>query len=345
MKHDITRRVYTAYDNPPPPCLNGTSLPPSLLFPPAAPPTNDNAHQQPRQTSSACTSAIGGTPAPRTLPACPPRPRDLEADIKAEAAVGLEGIGAMFAQFCAGRNDDNDNSNASESVFLATVTNSDDGGLREMAVFCAGPAGQAPDVAPPALLARLVSSFLQAEGDVAEDLRIYAEALDPAAVDVVVTGRAKPSPKEREAKELTEAVADPTTADPKHEGSATPSADTAVAAATEAAATATAAATAATETPPLMDAQDGAKLLRVFCRYAACRLGRALEVASSASTSTMVAAAPERRSGATAGGQDQQPKKEEEGVEEMRHRSVARRVSPRLDECRWKWWRAAVRFS
>lgn len=291
-----------------------------------------NAQQQPRQASSACTSAISGTPGPHTLPACPPRPRDLEADIEAEAAVGLEGIGAMFAQFCASNND---NSNASESVFLATVTNSNDGGLREMAVFCAGPAGQAPDVAPPASLTRLVASFLQAEGDVAEDLRIYAEALDPAAVDVVVTGGTKPSLKKRKAKELAETVADPITPEPKHEGSETLSTNAAAATAAASAA----AAVAVMETPPPMGAQDGAKLLRVFCRYAACRLGRALEVASSASASAS-SAASEGRTNAAADGQDQQHQEEE-----MRHRAVARRLSPRLDECRWKWWRAAVRFS
>lgn len=192
--------------------------------------------------------------------------------MEAEAAVGLEGIGSLFTQFCM---NDKHSSPPSESVFLATVTNSGDGGLREMAVFCAGPAGEAPDMASPTSLARQVSSFLQAEDAVAVDLRVYAEALDPAAVDVVV-GRAKQQQR----------------------------------------------ATAASHT---LGTLDSAKLLRVFCRFAACRLGRALEVASSAAGAATLPMAAGRG-------------KQEPAV-------VAQRVTPLLDECRWKWWRAAVRFS
>ena len=211
-----------------------------------------------------------------------PQPRDAEADLEAEAKVGLEGIGELFS----GRFD----ANASESVFLATVANSGDGGLREMAVFCAGPAGGAPDEAPPALLARQVSRFLEGEAAVAHDLRVYAEALDPAAVDVVIGRRAGGSQQE----------------DEEEEGGAL--------------------------------STDAAKLLRVFCRYAACRLGRALEVASCVAA----AAAPAAGTGSD-GGVDGQGKTASQAL--SRQGSVAQRVTPRLDECRWKWWRAAVRFS
>ncbi|CAM9892132.1 unnamed protein product, partial [Scytosiphon promiscuus] len=151
---------------------------------------------------------------------------------KPRALRPRDGIGALFTQLCYPSEDDGGGSricdtNASGSVFLATVTNSGDGGLREMSVFCAGPAGRAPDAAPPSLLARQVSLFLQSEEAVAEDLKVYAEALDPAAVDVVA-GLAKPADHHQQL------------------------------------------------------STDSAKLLRVFCRYAACRLGRALEVASCA---------------------------------------------------------------
>lgn len=200
--------------------------------------------------------------------------------MKAEADVGLDGIGAFFSHFRSAASG-NDTTKASESVFLATVANSGDGGLREMAVFCAGPAGKAPDAAPAAFLVRKVSLFLQSEDAVAQDLRVYAEALDPAAVDVVVESLGSSNP--------------------------------------------------AAVTQPL--STDGAKLLRVFCRFAACRLGRALEVAS------LVAEAAEE----AAAGAGDKAAEQQQGLQ--RHGAVARRVAPQLDSCRWKWWRAAVRFS
>lgn len=206
--------------------------------------------------------------------------------MEAETKVGLEGIGALFDQFCSAEDGGSKhNTNASESVFLATVTNSGDGGLREMSVFCAGPAGKAPDEASPSSLVRQVSLFLQSEVAVAQDLRVYAEALDPAAVDVVV-GRTKQ----------------------RRQGQGQG------------------------EEQPL--STDSAKLLRVFCRYAACRLGRALEVASCAAAA---AAAPP----------SEDVDDEETAARKMllRQSSVAQRIAPRLDQCRWKWWRAAVRFS
>lgn len=206
-----------------------------------------------------------------TRVAITPRPRDLNADKEAEVAVGLKGIGELFAQLCAKAN----SGTSSDSVYLATVTNSGDSGLREIAVFCAGPAGKAPDIAPPASLARQVSSFLQAEEAIAQDLRVYAEALDPAAVDVV--GRT-----------TRQAAA---AADPRSSG-----------------------------------ARDDSKLLRVFCRYAACRLGRAHEV-----TSVAAAAVDDVQT--------------DDSLEQQSQREVAERVTPMLDDCRWKWWRAAVRFS
>lgn len=229
---------------------------------------------------------------PRTV-----RPRNVEADVEAEAKVGLEGIGALFAQLCSpAKAEEHDgvggsnvcDTNSSGSVFLATVTNSGDGGLREMAVFCAGPAGKAPDAAPPSILARQVSLFLQAEEAVAEDLKVYAEALDPAAVDVV-TSLAKPLEQQQQR----DAAAAPLST-------------------------------------------DSAKLLRVFCRYAACRLGRALEVATCVATAAAAAG-----TGSSSGRE-----REEAAQRVLRQQSaVAQRVSPRLDECRWKWWRAAVCFS
>lgn len=208
--------------------------------------------------------------------------------MEAETKVGLEGIGALFNQFCAGGL----NTNASKSVFLATVTNSGDGGLREMSVFCAGPAGKAPDEAPPAPLVRQVSRFLQSEAAVAEDLRVYAEALDPAAVDVVV-GRTKQWRQGEDEEQ---------------------------------------------ERLPL--STDGAKLLRVFCRYAACRLGRALEVASCAAAAAEEAEAPLADGSVGDFGDEKAARKML-----LRQSAVAQRITPRLDECRWKWWRAAVRFS
>ena len=211
--------------------------------------------------------------------------------MEAETKVGLEGIGALFNQFCSGEDgvggDRRLDTNASASVFLATVTDSGDSGLREMSVFCAGPAGRAPDEASPASLVRQVSWFLQTEGAVAQDLRVYAEALDPAAVDVVV-GRTKQS-RQGEGGEREQPLS-----------------------------------------------TDGAKLLRVFCRYAACRLGRALEVAScAAAAGEKVETLPADVDG------------DEKAAREMllRQSAVAQRITPRLDECRWKWWRAAVRFS
>ncbi|CAM9884951.1 unnamed protein product [Ectocarpus sp. 4 AP-2014] len=229
--------------------------------------------------------SLGGSEEPRPTPtaAVRPRPRDAQADMKAEAAVGLEGIGAFFSHCCSAASG-NDTTRASESVFLATVANSGDGGLREMAVFCAGPAGKAPDAAPAAFLAGEVSLFLQSEEAVAEDLRVYAEALDPAAVDVVVKSLGSSSNP-------------------------------------------------AAVTQPL--SPDSAKLLRVFCRFAACRLGRALEVASLVAESAEEAAA--------GGGGDKAA--EQQGLLLQRHGAFARRVAPQLDSCRWKWWRAAVRFS
>lgn len=224
---------------------------------------------------------------PSTAPvASTPESRDQKADMEAEAEVGLEGIGALFNQFCSGQDGGNKpNTNASKSVYLATVTNSGDGGLREISVFCAGPAGKAPDEASPTSLVRQVSLFLQSEVAVAQDLRVYAEALDPAAVDVVV-GRTKHSRQGGE------------------------------------------------QDRPL--STDGAKLLRVFCRYAACRLGRALEVAS-------CAAEAEAPPGGDASDADDMEKAARQML--LRQSAVARRITPRLDECRWKWWRAAVRFS
>ncbi|CAN0113129.1 unnamed protein product [Ectocarpus sp. 6 AP-2014] len=234
--------------------------------------------------------SLAGSDEPRPTPtaAVPPRPRDAQADMKAEADVGLDGIGAFFSHCCSAAAPGNDTTRASESVFLATVANSGDGGLREMAVFCAGPAGKAPDAAPAAYLAREVSLFLQGEEAVAEDLRVYAEALDPAAVDVVVEGSLGSSSNP------------------------------------------------AAVTQPL--SPDGAKLLRVFCRFAACRLGRALEVASLVAESAEEAAA-----GGGGGGGDKAA--EQQGLLLQRHGAFARRVAPQLDSCRWKWWRAAVRFS
>ncbi|CAM9478242.1 unnamed protein product [Ectocarpus fasciculatus] len=233
------------------------------------------------------SASLAGTDEPRPTPTVTavPRPRNAQADMKAEADVGLDGIGAFFSHFCSAASG-NDTTKASESVFLATVANSGDGGLREMAVFCAGPAGKAPDAAPAAYLAREVSLFLQSEDAVAQDLRVYAEALDPAAVDVVVESLGSGSKP----------------------------------------------AAAVTTQQPL--STDGAKLLRVFCRFAACRLGRALEVAS------LVAEAAAE--GAAACGSDKATA-EQQGLQ--RHGGVARRVAPQLDSCRWKWWRAAVRFS
>lgn len=216
--------------------------------------------------------------------------------MEAETEAGLEGIGALFSQFCSGEDGSGGggrlNTNASTSVFLATVTDSGDGGLREMAVFCAGPAGRAPDEAPPASLVRQVSLFLQGESAVAQDLRVYAEALDPAAVDVVV-GRTN-----RQWRRGGEGEGELST--------------------------------------------DGAKLLRVFCRYAACRLGRALEVASCAA-----AAAVETEAPPAGGGGSEDAGDDERAARQMllRQSAVAQRITPRLDECRWKWWRAAVRFS
>lgn len=215
--------------------------------------------------------------------------------MEAEVKVGLEGIGELFNQFCPAEDGDNVGSNfdtkASESVFLATVTNSGDGGLREMAVFCAGPAGKAPDEASPTFLARQVSLFLESEAAVAHDLRVYAEALDPAAVDVVIS-RAGSQQKQRDGSQAEERLS-----------------------------------------------TDAAKLLRVFCRYAACRLGRALEVASCAAEATAGAAPP-----ASTGSNGVDGEKAASQVL-SRQVAVAQRVAPRLDESRWKWWRAAVRFS
>eukprot|EP00752_Nemacystus_decipiens_P007094 g6356.t1 len=227
-----------------------------------------------------------------TSPVTTPRQqRDLKADMEAETKVGLEGIGALFNQFCSGEDGTVGggrklDTNASASDFLATVTNSGDSGLREMSVFCAGPAGRAPDEASPVSLVRHVSLFLQSEGAVAEDLRVYAEALDPAAVGVVV-GRTKQSPQGEGEEE---------------------------------------------QEQPL--STDGAKLLRVFCRYAACRLGRALEVASCAAAAAEAETHP---------ADDDEEKPAREVL--LRQSAVAQRITPRLDECRWKWWRAAVRFS
>lgn len=198
----------------------------------------------------------------------------MKADEAAEAAVGLTGIGAFLRHFTS--DDDHHHTNEiakkSSSIYLATVTNSGDDGLREMAVFCARFArpglAAAPDTAPPAVLARNVSAFLEQEEIVTQDLRVYAEALDPAAADVV--GCCARGGDER-------------------------------------------------RKPPT--AADQEKLLRIFCRYAACRLGRALEITS-----------------AIADYRGPSKAVKEENVE------VARRISPLLDECRWKWWRAAVRF-
>lgn len=191
--------------------------------------------------------------------------RDTQADNTSEAAVGLEGIGALFNQFC---KSNSVIANKADSIYLATVTNSGDNGLREIAVFCADSAAAAePDTASPTYLARQVGVFLRNEAAVAQELRVYAEALDPAAADVVGDL----------ARRLTRTQ------------------------------------------PPT--AVESAKLLRIFCRYAACRLGRALEVTSAIAEEGHAKNIPQST------------------VE------VARRVSPRLDECRWRWWRAAVRFS
>lgn len=220
-----------------------------------------------------------------------PQLRDLKADMEAESKVGLEGIGALFIQFCSGEVGGRKlDTNASASVFLATVTNSGDSGLREMSVFCAGPAGKAPDEASPASLVRQVSQFLQNESAVAQDLRVYADALDPAAVDVVI-GRTRHG-RQGEGQE---------------------------------------------QEQPL--STDDAKLLRVFCRYAACRLGRALEVASCAAE-----AGAEAEAGTAV---DEEDAGNEKAARQMllRQSAVAQCITPRLDECRWKWWRAAVRFS
>ena len=214
--------------------------------------------------------------------------------MEAETKVGLEGIGALFNQFCYGEVGGRKlNTNASTSVFLATVTNSGDSGLREMSVFCAGPAGKAPDEASPASLVRQVSEFLQTESAVAQDLRVYAEALDPAAVDVVA-GRTRQGLQAEERRQEQE--------------------------------------------QPL--STDGAKLLRVFCRYAACRLGRALEVASCAA-----AAAEAEAEALPAGGAENVDEEKDARQMLLRQSAVAQRITPRLDGCRWKWWRAAVRFS
>lgn len=216
--------------------------------------------------------------------------------MKAEVKVGLEGIGELFNQFCPAEDGCSVGSKfdtkASESVFLATVTNSGDGGLREMAVFCAGPAGKAPDEASPTFLARQVSLFLESEVAVAQDLRVYAEALDPAAVDVVIS-RAGSQQNPCDAPQAEEALS-----------------------------------------------TDAAKLLRVFCRYAACRLGRALEVASCAAAAETAEAAPPASTGS-----DSVDGEKSASQVLSRQVAVAQRVAPRLDECRWKWWRAAVRFS
>ncbi|CAB1118612.1 unnamed protein product [Ectocarpus sp. CCAP 1310/34] len=264
--------------------------------PEARPDTSSTAHRRgeaivtPDEASLPHVSvSFVGSDEPRPTPTAPvpPRPRDTRADMKAEADVGLEGIGAFFSHCCSAASG-NDTTRALESGFLATVANSGDGGLREMAVFCAGPAGKAPDAAPAAYLAREVSLFLQSEEAVAEDLRVYAEALDPAAVDIVV-------------EESLGSSSNP-----------------------------------AAVTQPL--SPDGGKLLRVFCRFAACRLGRALEVASLVAES-----AEEAATGGSGGGGDKAA--EQQGLLLQRHGAFARRVAPQLDSCRWKWWRAAVRFS
>lgn len=178
----------------------------------------------------------------------------------------MSGIGTILIRFCNAQT-----TPASSSIYLAAVSNSGDDGLREMTVFCSGPAGNEPDTASPTVLARQVSAFLEDEAAVAEDLRIYAEALDPAAADVVKRTSSHPT------------------------------------------------------------STQVAKLLRIFCRYAASRLGRALEIVSAAaeheSSDTHTAA---RQPG-------------DGGI--FSHQYIARRISPQLDECRWKWWRAAVRFS
>lgn len=186
----------------------------------------------------------------------PQAPRDLEIDKKAEAAVGLAGIGEVLQQYCVTKT-----TNTSSSIYLAAVSNSGDDGIREMVVFCAGQAGDEPDVILPTRLASQISVFLREEDAVAQDLRIYAEALDPATADVV--GK---------------------TSEP--------------------------------------NGLQEAKLLRIFCRYAASRLGRALEVIS--------AAAEDGSSNRCTG---------------SKHQLAAQRMIPQLDVCRWKWWRAAVRFS
>ncbi|CAM9271954.1 unnamed protein product [Ectocarpus sp. 8 AP-2014] len=256
--------------------------------PGARPNTSRAAHRRGQEMAitDEVSVSLAGSDEPRPTPTASvaPRPRDAQADMKAEADVGLDGIGAFFSHCCSAASG-NDTTRASESVFLATVANSGDGGLREMAVFCAGPAGKAPDAAPAAYLAREVSLFLQSEEAVAEDLRVYAEALDPAAVDVVVESQGNSSNP-------------------------------------------------AAVTQPL--SPDGAKLLRVFCRFAACRLGRALEVASLVSESA-------EETAAGGGGGDKAA--EQQGLLLQRHGAFARRVAPQLGSCRWKWWRAAVRFS
>lgn len=197
-------------------------------------------------------------------------PRDMETDAEAEAAVGLTGVGVLFDQF--GR-DRAAVSSKSKSIYLATAMNNGDEGLREMAVFCASSGAAAePETASPTCLARQVSLFLENEEAVAQDLRVYAEALDPAAADIVS----------------------------RCAGGGSGSGDD-------------------PQTPPTVS--DRAKLLRIFCRYAACRLGRALEI-----TSAIADCGPSK------------------SVKQA-NVTIAQRVSPRLDECRWKWWRAAVRFS
>lgn len=193
-------------------------------------------------------------------------PRDVETDRKAEAAVGLAGIGEILEHSC-----NTKAIAASSSIYLAAVSNSGDDGLREMAVFCSGPAGSEPDAASPSILASHVSAFLQEEDVVAQDLGVYAQALDPSAVDVIKRATSHPTPAQ------------------------------------------------------------SAKLLRIFCRYAASRLGRALEVVSAAAEDSPLdlAVASRRPMGSGA----------------PSYQLAAQRMSPQLDECRWRWWRAAVRFS
>lgn len=211
----------------------------------------------------------GGRTAPYAATA--QQPRDVEADMEAEAAVGLQGIGALLAQFCSSTTNDDD---SSDSACFAAASSDGDVGLREMSVFCAGPAGRAPDmVLSPAALACQVSSFLQREEAVARDLRVYAEALDPAAAEVVVVVVNGARGNNNQSQVVATML-------------------------------------------------DAAKLLRIFCRYAACRLGRALEVATAAA----------------GGGRS-------EDVGQEGNNGAAQHVRDRLVECRCRWWRAAVRFS